>query len=83
MWHKVSLSANRIRKQARFFRIRNQILFYRRYSQGVQRPIMFLLSSLRSMGIAVIDLVRWQPELIPPLIRGWKEGWLARDQKVI
>jgi GT2 family glycosyltransferase len=75
MWHKVSLSASRVGSQTRYLRIRNQIRFYNNYARGLQRPIMFLFSILRSGMIILKDIFRRQTDLIPPLIRGWVDGW--------
>jgi GT2 family glycosyltransferase len=78
MWHKVSRSARRLKPEMRYFRIRNQVIFYRRYARGPILLLMFLFTLLRSLGIAGRDLMDRQPGLILPLIRGWFAGWFAR-----
>lgn len=75
VWHKVSLSADRVKPRTRYLRIRNQIRFYRRYARGLQRPLMFAFSLLRGLRLALGDLLRRQAGLIPPLLRGWQDGW--------
>ncbi len=78
MWHKVSSSANRVRSQARYWRIRNQILFYRKYARGIQLPLMFSFTVARTFAIGVADLAKKQPELVRPLFRGWVDGWRGK-----
>lgn len=75
IWHKVSRSANRVKPQTRYLRIRNQIRFYRRYSQGLQFPLMVIFSTLRTLGLIVGDIIAGRLELLPPLARGWFDGW--------
>jgi GT2 family glycosyltransferase len=75
MWHKVSASSKRDLPASRYLRIRNQILFYRKYSRGLQLALMFAFSSLRLFFIALGDILRGQPALIAPLLRGWGDGW--------
>jgi GT2 family glycosyltransferase len=76
VWHKVSMSANRDRPTSRYLRICNQIRFYRTYSRGLQLPMMFVFSGLRTLCIALSDLIHGRLILINPLIRGWLHGWL-------
>jgi len=78
MWHKVSLSADRDRPLTRYLRIRNQILFYRRYASRLQAPTLFAFTFTRALRIALGDLIGRQPRLIAPLVRGWADGWLGR-----
>lgn len=75
MWHKVSISANRVRPHTRFLRVRNQVRFYRRYARGLQRPVLFIFSLLKGARLLIGDLLAGQPELIPPLVQGWRDGW--------
>jgi len=78
MWHKVSVSADRDRPLTRYLRIRNQILFYRRYASRLQAPTLFAFTFTRALRIALGDLIGRQPRLIAPLVRGWADGWLGR-----
>jgi GT2 family glycosyltransferase len=78
MWHKVSVSADRDRPTTRYLRIRNQILFYRRYARWYQAPPLFAFTLARLLRIALGDLAYRQPALIPPLVRGWADGWMRR-----
>jgi GT2 family glycosyltransferase len=80
MWHKVSRSAERVKPEMRYFRIRNQITFYRRYARGLVLPVMFGFTLLRILGIGVRDLLNQQAELIRPMVRGWTAGWFAKPQ---
>jgi GT2 family glycosyltransferase len=76
MWHKVSLSANRVRAQTRYLRIRNQSIFYRRYGRGLQRPAMFLYGFLRTAWMMLASLLNGQIELITPTWYGFADGWM-------
>ncbi len=77
MWHKVSRSARRLKPEMRYFRIKNQITFYRRYAHGLNIPIMFLFTLARSLGIGGRDLLVRQPGLLVPLARAWFAGWFS------
>jgi GT2 family glycosyltransferase len=77
IWHKVSLSAGKVKPQTRYYRIRNQILFYRKYAHGVQRSMMFIFTIIRSIMMLIKDILQRQTELISPLFKGWKDGWKA------
>ena len=79
MWHKISVSADRDRPMTRYLRIRNQILFYRRYARRRQVPLLFAFTLLRSLRIAAGDLTHRQPALIAHLVRGWVDGWMGRQ----
>ena len=76
IWHKVSRSADRVKPQTRYLRIRNQVRFYRKYSQGLQLPLMVIFSFVRALVLGVGDIIARRSELIPPLARGWIDGWL-------
>lgn len=76
MWHRVSTSSNRNRQAAYYMHTLNQNRFYRRNSRGLQVPVMLLLSALRSLALALGNLVRGNATLALSLLRGWKDGWL-------
>jgi GT2 family glycosyltransferase len=78
MWHKVSLSADRDRPLTRYLRIRNQILFYRRYAGRLQALPLFAFTLVRALRIGLGDAAGRQPQLVAPLIRGWADGWFGR-----
>ncbi len=82
MWHKGSTSSNRDRPAARYQRIRNQILFYRRYSRGLQLPVMFGFTCLRGITISLGDLAHGHFSLINPLIQGWIYGWVDHENNI-
>ena len=79
MWHRVSVSADRVRPQSRRLRVRNQARFYRKYARGLQIPLMFGFTLVRCLAIGVGDLLKGQPELIAPLATGWYAGWFERQ----
>ena len=75
MWHKISLSASRVRAQTRYLRVRNQARFYKRYGSSVQYPLLFIFSLVKLISTVLCDLIRRQSELIDPLFRGFWDGW--------
>lgn len=79
IWHKISKSSQCIHPQASYLRIRNQIYFYRRYSQGIQKFVYFVFTLFRTIRICSIDLFKWQNYLILPSIHGWLDGWFHRS----
>jgi GT2 family glycosyltransferase len=78
MWHRISVSADRDRPMTRYLRIRNQIVFYRRYARWYQAPTLFAFTLARALRIAIGDLANHQQILVPPLVRGWADGWMGR-----
>ncbi|MBE0410917.1 MAG: glycosyltransferase family 2 protein [Anaerolineales bacterium] len=79
VWHRISISAQKDQKSARYLRIRNQTRFYRKYSRGYQIPLMFIFSLSRSVFLVIRDILRRQAHLAPPSVRGWFEGWFKPD----
>jgi GT2 family glycosyltransferase len=75
MWHKVSLSANRDKAKTRYFRVRNQVWFYRKYAHGFQKLTMWIFTLARSLLLSLKDVVSGQPALMVSLWRGWWDGW--------
>lgn len=78
MWHKVSTSANRDKPRYRYLKIRNQIIFYRRYSSFFQLPLMFTYSTLRSTWLIMSELLNSRNKLIQPVYSAWLDGWFKR-----
>jgi GT2 family glycosyltransferase len=78
MWHKVSRSTGIHDPQTRYWRISNQILYYRRYANIWQRPLMFGFTLLRSICIALADLLHGRGALAQRTIQAWAHGWLSR-----
>ena len=75
MWHKVSASANRTRDYSLYLKIRNQIYFYRRYSNILQAIFMFLFSSLRNAIWMMKFMAAGLPLSAKSVFRGWYNGW--------
>ena len=75
IWHKVSTSAKKDQPNSRYLKSRNQIRFYRNYSKGIQIPIMFLFSIIKSFQLVIYDLFHNQSELIPVTAKAWLDGW--------
>jgi GT2 family glycosyltransferase len=78
MWHKVSAIMNKQKPKTRYLKIRNQVNFYRRYSHGLQIPIMVLFTVVRSIWLSLKDLWLRQPELLAPLWQGFLDGWRGK-----
>lgn len=77
MWHKVSLSAKQDQPRARYLKIRNQIIFYRRYASGIKLSMMFILSASRCGYLILMDILNYRFRLIKPLVLGWFDGWFT------
>lgn len=77
IWHKVSLSTGAHHPQARYWRVANQIRFYRTHSHGVQRVVMFGFSTLRSLRLAASDLAHRRAHLAQTTLRAWQDGWFC------
>jgi GT2 family glycosyltransferase len=75
IWHKVSRSANKVKHTTHFLRIRNQVYFYRKYSRGLQIPLMFTFSLGKTLVSGINYIVKNQLDLVRPSIRGWLAGW--------
>lgn len=78
MWHKVSAIMSKQKPKTRYLKIRNQVIFYRRYSRGLQIPVMILFTIMRSLWITFRDLWYQQPELLAPLWQGFFDGWRGK-----
>jgi GT2 family glycosyltransferase len=78
MWHKVSTSAKRVAPQTRYLQIRNQVIFYRRYANRWQIPLMFTFTIARAIFLLVKDILTGNVALIPPMTSGLIEGWFGK-----
>lgn len=83
MWHKISASSRQDRPLSRYWRTRNQIVFYRKYAHFYQLPILLGLSSIRLIGILFKDVCHSQSRLITPLLKGWADGWFSKPTQII
>jgi GT2 family glycosyltransferase len=79
IWHKISKSSQKMAPQARYLQIRNQIYFYRRYSQGTQKLVYFGFTLFRTILICISDLLKRQFQLIIPSVHGLLNGWFNRS----
>lgn len=75
LWHKVSLSAQKVSARTDYLRTRNQVYFYRRYSTGLQRFVMFLFSTGKLCIRWIFQSLKGQVILIKPIAQGWRDGW--------
>lgn len=75
MWHKISLSAKKDLPRTRYLKIRNQVYFYRNYSEGIQILVHFIYSTCRTIYLLFKDIMTSQSHLSKPLIQGWLDGW--------
>lgn len=76
IWHKVARSTAGEPAQRRYWRIVNQILFYRRYAPIWQQPGLFLFTFIRSIGLAFSYLIKHEGKQASSSLRGWMDGWL-------
>ena len=77
MWHKVSRSTGVYHPQARYWRITNQIKFYRRYSRGLHKLLLALFTMVRSMRLALNDVRLGHGDLVGVTAQAWWHGWFA------
>jgi hypothetical protein len=75
MWHKVSKTMNQVKPRARYLYTRNQLYFYRKSAHGLQQPLMIMFLVYKSLLTLIRDLRNGQPDLLKPLIAGWRDGW--------
>jgi GT2 family glycosyltransferase len=75
IWHKISGGGGGDSYKSRFLRVRNQIYFYKKYSNIIQKPIMLIFTLAQLIVRGAHDLVSRKPELIKASIRGFLEGW--------
>jgi GT2 family glycosyltransferase len=77
MWHKISAVMSKQKPKTRYLQTRNQIWVYRRHARGLQLPIMFVFTVLRTIRLAIHDALKNQSELLPYLWQGFQEGWTS------
>lgn len=77
MWHKVSRSTGVHHPASRYWRTANQIRFYRRYSHGVARLMLWLFTVVRLAGLSLRDLLQGRRSLLGPTWRAWVRGWFG------
>jgi hypothetical protein len=75
MWHRVSVSADRVAAQSRYLRIRNQIWIYRRHSKGWITLMLLGFTTARTLAMLTMDLLRGRLSLVRSAGRGWVHGW--------
>jgi GT2 family glycosyltransferase len=75
MWHKIATTMGHQKSRTRYLRIRNIIFFYQRYSNPLQKIIMFLFTTIRSIILIILDLFSGKHHLIAPTFYGWIDGW--------
>lgn len=76
MWHKVSTIMKQFPPKTRYLRTRNQIWVYRKYSQGLDLPIMFTFTLVRAAVISVKDIIKNQKDVAMAIWQGWWDGWI-------
>jgi GT2 family glycosyltransferase len=77
MWHKVSRSTGVRHPQARYWRVANQIKFYRSNSSGPHRALLLLFTALRGLRLWLGDVRAGRPELGAFTWRAWRDGWFG------
>lgn len=83
VWHKISRSTGVYHPQARYWRINNQINFYRQAAvNGIQRLLMFLFTSLRLSFLLGMDIYHQRWHLLAVSVRAWYDGWFTARKLV-
>jgi len=75
MWHKISLTMGQEKPRTRYIRTRNTIAFYKKYSRGFSRMIMFVFTIFKGLIMSISDFFRGRIFLVPPLFLGIVDGW--------
>lgn len=78
IWHKVSASSSTEPAQKRYWKIYNQIRFYRKHGTMVQKIISFIYTFVRSLIIAVRYLFQDQ-ESSKLCLLAWLNGWFEKS----
>ena len=82
MWHKVSLSAQKIKPVTRYAESWGRAQFYRTYSQGWSRVLVTAYLLARTVVITLRDLLANEPGLVKPLWRGFLDGQRDRPPRM-
>jgi GT2 family glycosyltransferase len=82
IWHKVSASSASEPTQRRYWRIVNQVRFYRKYASSLQKPGLFLYTLLRSVVIAGKSWVTGQRGSAGMSLTAWADGWLKDTPRI-
>jgi GT2 family glycosyltransferase len=77
MWHKVSRSTGVRHPQGRYWRVANQIKFYRMYSSGPHKRLLMIFTALRGLRLWLGDLRAGQGDLGCVTLRAWLDGWFG------
>ena len=75
MWHKISKSSNKQKQRSIYLRIRNQIWVYRRYSQGIEKTIMFVFSIYSLIKVTFQNMGFDLNKTWPYIWKGFLDGW--------
>jgi GT2 family glycosyltransferase len=78
LWHRVSVSADKNASESVYLRIRNQLLFYKKYARPLESPLLIAFSTVRCARLFALHLLRGHFALARSTIRGWIDGWLSR-----
>lgn len=78
MWHKVSRSTGVHHPQSRYWRIRNQIVFYRSHSQAWHAWFLFSFTFLRTLLLSGKDTWAGRLGLVRTNWRAWLDGWRSK-----
>lgn len=75
--HKVSTSTPPAGALARQWRTGNMARLYRQHARGLQRPLMFGFSLLRTGVLSLRDLLARRPDAAAGAWQGWRAGWFG------
>jgi GT2 family glycosyltransferase len=77
MWHRVSISADKVSAKARYWRTLNQILVYRRHPHGPLARLLPAYVLIKALADMAQDVMRGQSALVGPTWRGVRDGLQA------
>jgi GT2 family glycosyltransferase len=77
MWHKVARSTHPHHPQRRYWRIFNQILFYRRREHLLFLPFIFLFTLVRVVFLTIDDILQGHLAVTQSSWHGWIDGWFS------
>jgi GT2 family glycosyltransferase len=75
LWHKVSRTSSMVLEKNHYWRIYNQIRFYRNYARKIQVPFLVAFTFWRSLWIAINAYILGKKDksFIPMI--AWRDGW--------
>jgi GT2 family glycosyltransferase len=83
MWHKISLTMGKDKPNTRYLRTRNTIAFYKKYSSGITKYIMFAFTFSQFIIRILKDIFKGHLNLITPSVKGFINGWCYKQKETL